>query len=245
MKKTIKVILWALVTIFGLFLFGALIFLFNFLRATRSMTPDKSGMINDSVWCIKDHYVNAYVFRGKSGYIMIDAGIGKKTINNELSNFGIKPKMINAIFLTHTDADHIGSIGLFKNAVLYMNQDEVQMIDGKKGKTKFFKPKWNYGPYTSLHDNDTVSIGGLEIRILLTPGHTPGSSCYIIGKDYLASGDNLVVINGKYEHFSSRFNMNTIQQTESIKRLPDPKSFKYILTGHNGIVKNLSSDSEK
>jgi len=119
-----------------------------------------------------------------------------------------------------------------------MHHDEEQMINGTTGKTKFSKTKWKYGPYTLLANNDTLTIDGLKIKILHTPGHTPGSSCYIIGRDYLATGDNLVVKDGKYEHFIEMFNMNTAQQVESLKILPDPSSFKYILTGHHGVVRN-------
>jgi glyoxylase-like metal-dependent hydrolase (beta-lactamase superfamily II) len=238
MKKAIKGILWTLVSITGLLTSVALIYLFSFFHATKAMTPEKTGEINDSVWCIKDHFVNAYLFKGKTGYIMIDAGIGKKSFKRELDKLGIKPEKISAILLTHTDGDHIGSLGLFKNAVIYMHHDEVQMINGTTGKTKFHKTIWKYGPYTTLNNDDTLTIEGLKIKILFTPGHTPGSSCYIIGSNYLLSGDNLFVKNGKYEQFLDRFNMNTAQQIESIKKLPDPSTFKYILTGHYGIVKN-------
>jgi glyoxylase-like metal-dependent hydrolase (beta-lactamase superfamily II) len=78
---------------------------------------------------------------------------------------------------------------------------------------------------------------GLKIKIILTPGHTPGSSCYVIGNDYLVTGDNLICKNDRYEHFIDFFNMNTAEQVESLKLLPDPASFKYILMGHNGIAK--------
>jgi hydroxyacylglutathione hydrolase len=237
MKKTFKRILWTLATVTGLFLFGALIFLFNFLHSTREMTPAETGPINDSVWCIKDRFVNAYIFRGKTGYLMIDAGIGKKNFTKQLDKLGIKPKKITTILLTHTDGDHIGSLGLYKNAVIYMHSNEVQMVDGTTGKTKFHKTVWHYGEFKTLNNNDTLNIDGLKIKILFTPGHTPGSSCYIIGHDYLLSGDNLIVKNGKYEQFLDIFNMNTPQQLESIKTLPDPASFKYILSGHFGIVK--------
>jgi hydroxyacylglutathione hydrolase len=237
MKKTGKRILWSLATIVGLFILGALIFLINFVQSTKAMTPSETGAINDSVWCIKDHFVNAYIFKGRNGYIMIDAGIAKKNINNGLTRLGIKPKKIAAILLTHTDGDHIGSISLFKNAIIYMHHNEVQMINGTTGKFKYSKTKWKYGPYTTLNDKDTLTIDGLKIKILFTPGHTPGSSCYIVGSDYLVSGDNLTIKDGKYEPFTDKFNMNTLQQSESIKTLPDPSTFKYILTGHNGVIK--------
>ena len=58
----------------------------------------------------------------------------------------------------------------------------------------------------------------------------------IIGNDYLASVDNLIMKDGKYEHFVEKF-MNTLQQIESLKSLPDPSTFKYILTGHYGVAK--------
>jgi glyoxylase-like metal-dependent hydrolase (beta-lactamase superfamily II) len=242
MNKPVKRILWVLATITGILVFGTVIFLIDFLHATSTMTPAETGALNDSVWCIKDRFVNAYVFKGKTGYIMIDAGIGKKNFNKELEKLGIKPKKIYAILLTHSDGDHTGSISLFKNAVIYMHHNEVQMIDGTTGKTKYHKKIWKYGPYTTLNTNDTLTIDGLKIKILFTPGHTAGSSSYIIGNDYLLSGDNLVARNGKYEHFPDRFNMNTVQQVESIKTLPDPSTFKYILSGHFGVVKMKSHE---
>jgi len=57
---------------------------------------------------------------------------------------------------------------------------------------------------------DTLKIDVRNVKILDAPGHTPGTSCYLIGHDYLVSGDNHFIINGKYEPFSEIFNMNTL-----------------------------------
>jgi glyoxylase-like metal-dependent hydrolase (beta-lactamase superfamily II) len=237
MKKPVRVILWGLVIFLVLLLITAVLFYINFRRATKAMTPAETGAINDSVWCIKDRFVNAFVFKGTRSYLMVDAGIGESNFKKEMEKMGIDPDRITILLLTHTDADHIGATGLFKNAVIYMSKDEKQMIDGTTGKTRFSKMIWKFGPYNLLSDNDTLLIDGLKIRILHTPGHTPGSSCYIIGKDYLVTGDNLILSNGKYEHFLAKFNMNTPEEIESIEKLPDPSKFRYILTGHNGITR--------
>lgn len=241
MKKPVKWILSGLAVVAALLFIGAIVFLYNFLQATKAMTPGEIMAINDSVWCIKDRFVNAYIFKGMDRFILVDAGISKKRFKGELIKLGINPDQITAILLTHTDGDHIGAISLFNKPAIYMHHDEEQMINGTTGKTKYSKTKWKYGPYTLLNSNDTMTIDGLNIRILHTPGHTPGSSCYIIGNEYLVTGDNLIVSNGRYEHFTERFNMDTPLQIESLKLLPASESFEYILTGHHGVVKITST----
>lgn len=238
MKKPLKRILWGVGILLGIIVIGASVFLINFITETKKMTPAETGAINDSVWCIRDKFVNAFIFKGKNSYLMVDAGFGKKNFSKELDKLHISPGQITTLLLTHTDGDHIGAVSLFKNIAIYMHRDEEQMINGTTGKTKFAKTKWKYGPYKLLNNKDTLLIDGLKIKVLHTPGHTPGSCCYIIGKDYFATGDNLIVKDGKYEHFVEAFNMNTPLQLESIKQLPDPSKFKYILTGHFGVVKN-------
>ena len=237
MKRFKKSLLFGISVFTGLLIVYSVIFYVRFQKATSAMVPSETGAINDSVFCIKDKYVNAFLFRGDTGYLMVDAGFTKKGFNRGLEMIGISPNQVHTILLTHTDADHIGALGLFENVRIYMHKDEEQMINGTTGKMKFMKTKWKYGPYILLENNDTLTIDGLKIEIIHTPGHTPGSSCFTVGSDYLLTGDNLVVNNNEYEKFVEMFNMDTPRQEESIKVLPEPASFKYILTGHHGVIK--------
>ena len=41
-----------------------------------------------------------------------------------------------------------------------------------------------------VKDNDAVDVGSREGRVITTPGHTPGSCCYLFGT-FLFSGDTL------------------------------------------------------
>ena len=47
-----------------------------------------------------------------------------------------------------------------------------------------------FRPDIELNDGDTIEVGKLKIKVLHTPGHTPGSLCFFIGK-YLISGDTI------------------------------------------------------
>lgn len=43
---------------------------------------------------------------------------------------------------------------------------------------------------STLADGDVVEVGSLKVRVIFTPGHTPGSICFLVG-DRLLSGDTL------------------------------------------------------
>jgi hypothetical protein len=94
MKKPFKRLLWTVAVLFGLIIIAAIIFLLDFLTTTKSMTPAETVAKNNSVRCIKDRFVNAYIFKGEKSYLMIDAGLGRKKFRQEMGKL-----MIMILFL--------------------------------------------------------------------------------------------------------------------------------------------------
>jgi len=233
MRKRILIFLAILI---GLIITVVGYFGLRFYLGIRNMTPTETCKVNDTIYCIKDSFVNAYVIKGRTGLLLIDAGMDAVKFKAELSKLEIEPTMVTHIILTHTDSDHTGAIGLFPNAKIYMHKDEEQMINGENGKFPLVRFRWNYSPYILFDSNDTLILAGINIKVYHTPGHTPGSCCFLVGGDYLATGDNLFYKNGKFEHFEGFFNMDTEKQSVSIKILPGPTSLKYLLTAHQGVI---------
>ena len=89
---------------------------------------------------------------------------------------------VRKILYTHAHDDHVGGgrhfAGLFGVA-----------IAGPRADAGLFSPGENR-PEEWLDGDSTVSIGSLSIRVIATPGHTPGGVCYLAG-DNLLSGDTL------------------------------------------------------
>jgi glyoxylase-like metal-dependent hydrolase (beta-lactamase superfamily II)/rhodanese-related sulfurtransferase len=46
--------------------------------------------------------------------------------------------------------------------------------------------------YQPLHDGDTISFGRSRIEVLVTPGHTPGSTSFLLDRRFLFSGDTIM-----------------------------------------------------
>ncbi len=98
--------------------------------------------------------------------------------------------------VTHYHPDHVGG-DLWGTAVqgvakllerapvpIYVNKHEG---DGVKIVTGVSE-----SDLKRVDDGDAMSLGNQEIRFLHTPGHTPGSQCFLIG-DRLVAGDTLFV----------------------------------------------------
>lgn len=235
MKRSVKITLSALGVITGIFLVFVIIMVIRYSYALKQMSPAETHAINDSVFCIRDRYVNAYIFRGYEGYLMIDAGISKKRMVEELSKLEINPDDILTVVLTHSDPDHSGGLDAFENATVFLHEEEEQMVTGETARF-VFKSKWKYDDYNLFMSDEILNINVFLVRVLHTPGHTPGSCCFIVNDDYLLTGDNLIVRDGKYVNFFDIINMDTERQIESLKKLPDPSRFEYILTSHTGII---------
>lgn len=90
---------------------------------------------------------------------------------------------ITDILLTHSHHDHINGI----QDVLDQHDAQLHLL---KAESQFWGRELDM---PSLHHGgDVIKIGETEIDVLHTPGHTPGSACYLLG-DNVITGDTLFV----------------------------------------------------
>jgi len=199
MNKTIKWILIGMVSVvvvLGILMGG---FYFKMKSEIKKMSVVETSRVAPNVFAIKDSFVNMFLVKDSDNYVAIDAGSDIKTVGKELESIRIDPEKIVAVVLTHTDGDHVAALRLFKNATVYLSKDEEQMINGKRAKMMFFHNKMSATKYTLLDDQQTIRIGNVSIKGIMTPGHTPGSMSYVVNDKYLFVGDAFGLNNGKID----------------------------------------------
>lgn len=124
--------------------------------------------------------------------IIIDPAWDEEYFTDEIERLGVKPV---AIWLTHGHHDHVSAVQMLRDFYpmpVYASEVEIDFINSyPKGD---LPPAFRELPddVIPLADNDTLSFAGEEVRIIHTPGHSPGSICYLFSDDII-TGDTLFV----------------------------------------------------
>ena len=100
------------------------------------------------------------------------------------------------ILLTHAHFDHIMALETVREAtgapVFVHEADSEFLTDNDLNcMSVFSSEKIKINPAENLlKDGDVLEIAGERVRVMHTPGHTPGSVCFLCGSD-IVSGDTL------------------------------------------------------
>ena len=148
---------------------------------------------------------HCYLLCGRERALLIDTGLGVANIKNVVDNLTDLPVMVAT---THVHWDHIGGHRCFDNIAVHeleknwlFGRFPLPLQAVKNNLTKFpceFPADFdieNYRifqgvPQKILHDGDRLDLGGRQIQVVHTPGHSPGHCCfYEPERGYLFSGD--------------------------------------------------------
>jgi hydroxyacylglutathione hydrolase len=123
--------------------------------------------------------------------IVIDPGMDPEALLEALQGENVK-----AILLTHAHLDHIGGLNELRaltKAPVYIHPKEQSWLSDPmlNGSAHFGTPEIRCEPAEhELADGQVLRLAGWEIQVMHTPGHSPGSCTFVIGK-HCFSGDVL------------------------------------------------------
>jgi glyoxylase-like metal-dependent hydrolase (beta-lactamase superfamily II) len=104
---------------------------------------------------------------------------------------------LSGVLVTHYHPDHVGG-HLFGHDIqglseimeaapvpIYVDTNEAEGVRQVTGLSA--------NDLRPVRGGDTISVGDTSIRFLHTPGHTPGSQCFMVNESRLVSGDTLFI----------------------------------------------------
>ncbi len=171
---------------------------------------------------------NCYILEDEQAQVVaiIDPGDEAERI---LSVMGEENVTVEYILLTHGHYDHTTAVPAlhkaYPQAKIYIHQ-----ADANGAGSRLFPLAGQVEGLLSYDEGDTLSLGGLTIEVLHTPGHSKGSVTLKVG-DVLFTGDTLFagdcgrtdLSGGSYEEILA-----------SLKRLGELEGNFHVCPGHGG-----------
>ena len=178
---------------------------------------------------------NTYFLHREGEYdcIIIDPARDGEMLVTKLREKGLT---IKAIFLTHAHFDHIVGVEGVKKL------SEAPIYGSAIDKDAYLDPELNLSTeYVhngisvkldhEVSDGDEIVIGDMKCKVLITPGHTPGSTCFYFEDDHiLFSGDTLFYENIGRTDFPNGSMGDEVRSVERLLSLPGETK---VYPGHN------------
>ena len=209
------------------------------------------------VHLISGRVVNQYLIVDDDGLTLVDAGLAgnDKKILRYMASLGHAPGALRRIVITHADGDHVGALAALKKATgarVYASAVEaVAIAAGRMSRPlkvsgligllmRITSPFFQGAPATvdeKVSDGQVLpALGGL--RVVETPGHTPGHVSYFApSAGILFVGDSLVSSGGTLR--ASR-GMNTWDEARALEsvRLQAALGARIVCPAHGPVVKD-------
>ncbi len=173
-------------------------------------------------------------------YLVTDEKSGKSALvdctlfNKEMEDF-IGDADLEYILLTHGHFDHIVGAKEVKQkygAKIVISEIDAPMLKSPRLSLSIFMKGNHKGDIDAdilVKNGDAINLGDTQFKVMLTPGHTKGSVCYI-ADDVIFSGDTL------FYHSCGRTDFpggNFMEMQISLEKLKMLKGNYKILTGHD------------
>jgi hydroxyacylglutathione hydrolase len=180
---------------------------------------------------------NSYIVRADahaSKAVLVDPGDEAERLLAAVEGLGVE---IEAILITHCHFDHIGAVAPIARATgapVYCPEIERPVLaDIMSWVPPGFGPFESYQAEHTLAGGEHLSLAGLDIDVIFTPGHSPGHVTYAV-PGALLSGD--VLFQGSVGRVDlPGGDWSTLERSiESLLRAHPPETVVY--PGHMGVT---------
>jgi Zn-dependent hydrolases, including glyoxylases len=132
---------------------------------------------------VGDKFVSAHLIDTGAGLILIDTGMpsSEVLIFNSIWQLGFNPKDVKIILHTHGHGDHYGATKAFQQLYgtpTYLGKADIDLYREYPKQFVFLSKDCMFEPDKALLDGDEITIGGTKVKVVASPGHSPGAMSF-------------------------------------------------------------------
>ena len=176
--------------------------------------------LSGQIYAIDQQMVRSFVIVGKQAALCIDAGVVPADFAGMISSVTRFPV---ACCLTHTDGDHTANLHAFSRVYIHPSERPLLTQDRYSDGTEIVR----------VSERDCFDLGGIQLKVVACPGHTPGSIALLDEKHgILFSGDTISY--GPVYLFGEHRNLDDyIESLHKLQGMAAEGKFDTIYPSHN------------
>jgi hydroxyacylglutathione hydrolase len=195
----------------------------------RQLLSGRDFAVGDPLASQMVNFVYAVGDRRTGECVLVDPAYAVKELVDIVGSDGMN---VTGALATHYHPDHVGGSmmghsieGIVElldhvDCPIHVQHDEVEWVTKSTTVTA--------DHLVGHHSGDVVAVGGIEISLVHTPGHTPGSQCFFVD-DRLIAGDTLFLEGcGRTDLPGS----DPVKMFESLRRLAEVPDNTILFPGH-------------
>ncbi len=183
--------------------------------------PQPAFRIYGNTWYVGTAGLSSILVEAVEGLLLFDGGLPQSAarIEANIRSLGFDPMRIKAIFVSHAHYDHAGGVAALQRltgASVYTSAEGAKTLSS--GELQPDDPQYSddiangFAPISNViavSDGDTVSVDGVAVEAVYTPGHTPGGmtwtweSCVLEQCNRVVYADSLTSVSAEGYSFAA------------------------------------------
>ena len=139
-----------------------------------------------NIWYVGSKGLAAYLIKTPAGAILIDATMAENVpaILRNIARVGVRPRDVRYLLVSHAHFDHAaGDAAMVKatGAKVIAGLGDVEALQSGRPPGETTYTPVDFAPVKvsrGVRDGDAVTLGGVTLRAVATPGHTPGCTTW-------------------------------------------------------------------
>ncbi|MEA2063948.1 MAG: MBL fold metallo-hydrolase [Gemmatimonadota bacterium] len=198
----------------------------------------------------EDYQQCIYLWDTGEGLLLVDPSYERfrPMIETQIRQLGWELNQVKWVLLTHMHLDHTESAQSYaeRGAEVFIHKDDAGAV---RGEEKMVSAQMNrpVKQLTAFNDGDTLSFGPLEMKVIHTPGHTPGACCFTLEwqSSRIFISEDIVLHYGRHAWMGADY-CDWDQYLASLWKMyrnPEAGKSEVLLPGHGTLELEGASDS--
>ena len=213
-----------------------LVFLLTFFVASAQPNeawkrPFPPHRIAGNLFYVGTEDLACFLITTPAGHILINTGLADSTplIRASFQKLGFRLNDVKILLTMQAHFDHVGALSEIQKitgAKVFATEADAPILEDGGKSDPYFGKGSRFAPVKvdrRLKDGDVIKLGGTELKVVLTPGHSKGSVTYLTrlndhGKEYSVAIANMesvvmpLVHNAKYPQIAKDFEESFAKQ---------------------------------